>query len=308
MESTEMLKKYSPSGRWNKKRTILSAIFGLLGVVVLAFLYQFLLWIPLIAVSVCVVLVFGGMVGGLASMVIYRGHVRNKMIAYVVGFGFGIFGVCSKFYWQYQYERWALFSSGEVAVRIDDGLGNQRIINADSWTFSDHLLSRYDQQMFLSYQGKDSKPLQKEVVLLLRGLEFLVVSLCSAGVAWFTFRVPFCEASQKWAEQEECVGCIPVESSFSVQRFRKVKTYQELLTVPEPSESPWRTFLVYSVLQVAGEESDCVFLKLDIRSKSEAGVPENGIEVLVDRVEISSVQLKELRERLAIDLFYKIGN
>ena len=270
-----MFKTYRPSGKFGVAAIPLWLV-ALVIVVPLAIVYVILLrLIPLIYVSFLLTLVAGWLLGLVAYFVCKWGHVRNSMVAWLVGLSLPVAFLSVKYL--FQWNVWA----------IDD----------PNLRFMEHLQQRVDVGWEIGRRGQANQ---------VNGFMVYIVWLLEAGLIFF--RSPFRAASQsrepysdplkQWASENEQIMVLPITEDEMIAKIQAASTVDQLLEIPIPKSDEATKFAVYNVSSIPGQEMEDAYLSvflMDLVVGSNGEVEQN-LTPLVQNAILTSAQRHQLAE------------
>jgi hypothetical protein len=270
-----MFETYRPTGKFGPA-TIPLWLVALVVAVPLAIIYAILLnVIPLIYVSVLLTLVYGWLLGLIAYYVCKWGHVRNSMIAWLIGLSLPVAFLAAKYLFQWQV--WA--------------------IDAPNLGFLDHLQERVDVGWEINRRGRANQ---------INGFIVYVVWLIEAGIIFF--RSPFRAASQsrepysdplkQWASENEQVMVLPISDDEMIDKIQAATTVDQLLEIPIPKSDEATKFAVYNVNSIPGQEMEDAYLSVFLMDLvvGSNGEVEQKLSPLVQNAILTSAQRHQLAE------------
>jgi len=270
-----MFETYKPSGKFGAAAVPLW-LLALIVVVPFAFVYVILLKvIPLIYVSFLLTLVAGWLLGLVAFFVCKWGHVRNSMIAWLVGLSLPVAFISAKYFLQWQ--AWAI---------DDPNLG-----------FLEHLQERVDVGWEINRRGRANQ---------INGFIVYIVWLLEAGVIFF--RSPFRAASQsrepysdpmkQWASENEQIMVLPISDDEMIAKIQAASTVDQLLEIPIPKTDEATKFAVYNVSSIPGQEMEDAYLSVFLMDLvvGSNGEVEQKLTPLVQNAILTSAQRHQLAE------------
>lgn len=270
-----MFETYRPSGKFGAAAIPL----WLLAVVIavpLAIVYVILLdLIPLIYVSALLTLVSGWLLGLVAYFVCKWGHVRNSMIAWLVGLSLPVAFLSVKYFFQWQ--MWAV---------NDPNLG-----------FMEHLQERVDAGWNIARRGNANQ---------INGFVVYIVWVIEAGILFF--RSPFRAASQshepysdplkQWASENEQIMVLPVTDDEMIAKIQAASTVDQLLEIPIPKSDEATKFAVYNVSSIPGQEMEDAYMSVFLMDLvvGSNGEVEQKLTPLVQNAVLTSAQRHQLAD------------
>lgn len=270
-----MFETYRPTGKFGVAAIPLW-LLAIVIVVPLAVVYVILLnVIPLIYVSVVLTLVAGWLLGLVAFSVCKWGHVRNSMIAWLVGLSLPVAFLAVKYL--FQWNVWAI---------DDPNLG-----------FMEHIQERVDAGWNIARRGKANQ---------INGFIVYVVWLIEAGIIFF--RSPFRAASQsrepysdplkQWASENEQIMVLPISDDEMVTRIQEAATVDQLLEIPIPKSDEATKFAMYNVSSIPGQEMEDAYLSVFLMDLvvGSNGEVEQKLRPLVQNAILTSAQRHQLAE------------
>jgi hypothetical protein len=213
------IQHYAPSGAFRFSIAIY-AVGGLLGAILFAGLYEFLLdLIPFVYVSFMLTLGFGFGLAFMASMIIKSAHCRNRAIAAVLALVIGGTGLAASFGWGY---RRALSAAVEqypdtTVLQLAQEVSVMEWMNVrmeNGWTIR-------------------NSDLTGGFVVFVWIVEALVVLGMALMVGASEAGEPYCERCQLWTESQN--AGIPGLSKADVQPLLDRGDLAAVLSLPEPT-------------------------------------------------------------------------
>lgn len=274
-----MFETYKPTG----KLGVAAIPLWLLAVVVvvpLAIVYVILLEvIPLIYVSVVLTLVAGWLLGWVAYFVCKWGHVRNSMIAWLIGLSLPVAFLAVKYLSQWNF--WAI---------DDPNLG-----------FMEHLEERVEAGWNIARRGRANQ---------INGFVVYIVWLIEAGVIFFRSpfraaaqsREPYSDPLKQWASENEQIMVLPVADDEMIAKIRAAATVEQLLEIPIPKSDEATEFAVYNVSSIPGQEMEDAYLSvflMDLAVGSNGEV-EQKMTPLVENAILTSAQRLQLADNASL--------
>ena len=274
-----MFETYRPSGKFGVAAIPLW-LLALVIVVPLAIVYVILLeLIPLIYVSFLLTMVVGWLLGLVAYFVCKRGHVRNSMIAWLVGLSLPLAFLSAKYV--FQWDAWTI---------DDPNLG-----------FMEHLQERVDTGWRIGRGGQGNQ---------INGFIVYIVWLLEAGIIFFRSpfraasqsREPYSEPLKQWASDNEQIMVLPVSDSEMIAKIQAASTVDQLLEIPIPKTDEASKFAVYNVASIPGQEMEDAYLSvflmdLVVDSKGEV---EQKLTALVQNAILTSAQRHQLADNAGL--------
>jgi len=270
-----MFETYRPTGKFGVAAIPLW-LLAIVIVVPLAVVYVILLKvIPLIYVSVVLTLVAGWLLGLVAFSVCKWGHVRNSMIAWLVGLSLPVAFLAVKYL--FQWNVWAI---------DDPNLG-----------FMEHIQERVDAGWNIARRGKANQ---------INGFIVYIVWLIEAGIIFF--RSPFRAASQsrepysdplkQWATENEQIMVLPISDDEMVTKIQEAATVDQLLEIPIPKSDEATKFAMYNVSSIPGQEMEDAYLSVFLMDLvvGSNGEVEQKLRPLVQNAILTSAQRHQLAE------------
>jgi hypothetical protein len=270
-----MFDTYKSSGKFGVAAIPLW-LLALVIVVPLAIVYAILLdLIPLIYVSVVLTLVAGWLLGLVAFSVCKWGHVRNSMVAWLVGLSLPVVFLAVKYL--FQWNVWAI---------DDPNLG-----------FMEHLQERVDAGWNIARRGQANQ-INGFIVYIVWAIEAGVIFFRSPFRAASQSREPYSDSLQQWASENEQIMVLPVTDDEMVAKIQAASTVDQLLEIPIPKSDEATKFAVYNVSSIPGQEMEDAYLSvflmdLVVGSKGEV---EQKLTPLVQNAVLTSAQRHQLAE------------
>jgi len=272
-----MFQTYKPSGKFGVG-TIPLWLVAFVLVVPFAVLYAILLfYIPLIYASFLLTLVVGWLLGLLAYFVCKFGHVRNSMVAWLIGLSLPVALLGAKYIFQWQW-----FG----ALIEDPNIG-----------FLEHIHERVDLGWEITHRGKP---------IHISGFFTYLVWLLEAGLIFFRSpfraaaqaREPYSEPLNKWASENEQIMILPISEDEMIAQIKAASTVDQLLEIPIPKSDEATKFAVYNVSSIPGQEMEDAYLSvflMDLVVGSDGEV-EQQLTALVENAILTSAQRHQLAE------------
>lgn len=270
-----MFETYRPSGKFGVAAIPLW-LLALVIAVPLAIAYTILLdLIPSIYVAVLLTLISGWLLGFVAYFVCKWGHVRNSMIAWLVGLSLPVAFLSAKYVFQWQ--AWAI---------DDPNLG-----------FMEHLQERVDAGWNIARRGNANQ---------INGVVVYIVWLLEAGIIFF--RSPFRAASQsrepyseqltQWASENEQIMVLPITDDEMIAKIQAASTVDQLLEIPIPKSDEATKFAVYNVGSIPGQEMEDAYMSVFLMDLvvGSNGEVEQKLTPLVQNAILTSAQRHQLAE------------
>lgn len=293
-----MFETYRPSGAFSPL-FILYLVLAIVLSAAIAFLYELLLyWIPLIYITFLITIGFGFAVGVLGVLAINLGHVRNMAVGLMIGLLIGCGGIAAK-YW-FQYERFiSIVADNLIAEENVDTEKRSALRKAlkEEISFKDQIDDRVQRGWNLGKRGA-GLPLSGVFVYLIWLIEFGIVVVIALALARHAVRQPYSEALQKWANEEQVVMTLPIDSMEMVDQIKNAGSIDDLLKIPVPKSDESNQFAVYTVNSVAGAEMEDAYLsvKLTTITFNDKGEEQRSDESLVDFAVLKSAERQQLQE------------
>ncbi len=270
-----MFETYRQSGKFGVGAIPLW-IVGIVITIPLAVLYVILLeMIPLIYVSFLLTLVAGWLLGWMAWSVCQWGHVRNTMIAWLIGLSLPIVFLLGKYL--FQWNVWAV---------NDPNLG-----------FMEHLQERVNTGWEITRRGQ---------AIPINGFLVYIVWLIEAGIIFFRspFRAasqagePYSEPLKQWASEQEQVMVLPISDAAMISQIKAASTVDQLLEIPIPKSDEATKFAVYNVGSIPGQEMEDAYLSVFLMDLvvGSNGEVEQKLTPLVQNAILTSAQRHQLAE------------
>lgn len=270
-----MFETYKPSWKFGVAAIPLWLLAAVL-VVPLSVIYVILLdLIPFIYVSVLLTLVAGWLLCLFAYFVCEWGHVRNSMIAWLIGLSLPVAFLTVKYFIQWQ--AWAI---------DDPNLG-----------FMEHLQERVDTGWEISRRGNANQ---------VNGFFVYIVWLIEAGILFFLspFQAasqagePYSESLKKWASEDEQIMVLPISDGEMIAKIKAATTVDQLLEIPIPKSDEATKFAVYNVSSIPGQEMEDAYLSVSLMDLvvGSNGEVEQKLTPLVKNAILSSAQRYQLAE------------
>jgi hypothetical protein len=182
------LQRYTPSGAF-RLSLVVYAVGGLLGAVLLAGLYEFLLdLIPFVYINLLLTLGFGFGLAFMGSLVIKSAHCRNRGIALVLALVIGGTGLAASYGWGY---RRALSTVAEQYANTTV-LELAQEISVTAW-----LEARMEHGWTLR-----NSDVNGGLVVFIWVIEALVILGFALTVGVSEAAEPYCERCQRWTESQ----------------------------------------------------------------------------------------------------------
>jgi hypothetical protein len=183
------LPRYAPSGAFSPV-VFVYALGGLIGSVLLAGLYEFLIdLIPFIYLNALIALGFGFGVGMVGAMVIKGGHCRNRAVALVVALLIGGGGLAASYGWGYRR------TLSELASQSGDATVLQLAQEVSIGTYLDARIQ--------NGWSVRSSTIDGFGVMAIWGIEALIVLGLGLLVTMGASTEPYCEPCRAWTSNED---------------------------------------------------------------------------------------------------------
>lgn len=198
MQST--ISRYTPSGAFSPA-IALYTLGGLLGAILLAGLYELLLRIPFVYISVMLTMGFGFALGTVGILVVKAGHCRNRAVALAVGLLVGAGGLAASYGWGFRH------ALAEVAERHPETsvLQLAQQVSIQKWL---------DVRIESGWSIRSSS-IDGVGVLLIWGIEALFVLGASLFLSFGAACEPYCERCRVWTKEQK--GGVPGRERADVQ-------------------------------------------------------------------------------------------
>lgn len=303
-----MFDTYKPSGKFGGM-TIPLVLVGAVVAVALAYAYHLLLeWIPLIYVNFLATLFFAIGLGMIGSWIVGAGHIRNRMIAVVMGVLLALSALSAKYYFQHQTfcnqivdaEADGLFQQAAEPLSAEqrqDALRELKKLVRQEVGIADHLKLRVDQGWNIGRRGNGAP---------VNGIFVYLVWLVEAGMLLYyavtnplaAAGEPYSEKLNAWASEEEAVMTLPVTDDEMVAKIQSASSVDDLLSIPIPKTDQSDKFAIYRVNSLEGQEMEDAYLSVDLLelSVNSKGEQETKSTSLVKHAILSSEQRKQLVE------------
>ena len=270
-----MFETYKPTGKFAAAAIPLWAL-AVVVMVPLAILYAILLdLIPLIYVSVLLTLVAGWLLGWVAFLVCKLGHVRNSMVAWLVGLSLPVVFLSAKYLFQWN-----------VWLMDDPNLG-----------FMEHLQERVDAGWNVERRGRANQ---------INGFFVYGIWLIEAGIVFFRSpfraaaqaREPYSDPLKKWASENEQIMVLPISDDEMIAKIQAASSVDQLLEIPIPKSDEATKFAVYNVSSIPGQEMEDAYLSVFLMDLvvGSNGEVEQKLKPLVENAILTSAQRHQLAE------------
>jgi hypothetical protein len=214
------LQRYAPSGAFNPG-IFAFALVGLMGAALLAGLYEWLFHLnPFIYAGILLTLCFSLGLGWVGSLIIERGHCRNRLVAFVLALVIGSGGLAASYGWGY---RRAL---SEVAEQTP---GVTMLQLAQEASIERWLEFRIDNGWRIR-----RSTIKGTGVLAIWTLEALFVLILTAAITVHSAAEPYCERCQQWTTSQD--GNITGSTREDVQPLLDRGDLAALLAMPDRPE------------------------------------------------------------------------
>jgi hypothetical protein len=293
-----MFETYRPSGAFSPL-CILYLVLAILISAAVAFLYELMLyWIPLIYVTFLITIGFGFALGLLGVLAINLGHVRNLAVGLIIGLLISCGGIAAKY--GFQYERFiSIVADNLMAEEKVDQEKRSALREAikEEISFKDQIDDRVQRGWNIGKRGA-GLPIAGLFVYLIWLIEFGIVLVIVVALVWNAVRQPYSEALQKWANEEQVVMTLPIDSAEMVDQIKKAGSIDDLLKIPVPKSDESNKFAVYTVNSVDGADMEDAYLsvKLTTISYNDKGEEQKSDESLVDFAILKSDERNRLLE------------
>ena len=293
-----MIEYYKPSGRFSPLSPVcvLVAAIAMLGV---AFVYQWLIrFIPLIYLNFLLTCGVGILLAVAGGMAIRMGHIRNVPLAFLVGFVLLLVTLGGKYWFQYRH----MVSEVAVAVMEENGVPSekqQELVAAltEKLTFTEHIKLRVEEGWTIGRGG--GAPVGGPMVYFVWLLEAAIIFFTGVMTCGNAGGAPYNERLGKWADEEEVVMTLPIESEEKLAKITGVTDISSLLEIPVPSTLDSDRNAVYKTHSIEGKEVEDAYLSVDLvtHSVNNKGEEQEDVLPLIKYAVISSEQRAELLER-----------
>jgi len=270
-----MFQTYRPSGKFGAM-TMPLWLLALVVTVPLSIAYVVLLEvIPLIYVSVILTLVAGWLLGLAAYFACKWGHVRNPMVAWLIGLSLPVAFLLTKYFLQWQV--WAM--------------------EAPDIGFMEHLQERVDAGWNIARRGRANQ-INGFVVYLVWVIEAGIIFFRSPFRAASQAREPYSEPLNKWASESEQIMVLPVTDDEMVSKIQAATSVDQLLEIPIPKSDEATRFAVYNVNSIPGQEMEDAYLSVFLMELvvGSNGEVEQKLSPLVENAVLTSAQRHQLAE------------
>ena len=271
-----MFETYRPSGKFGA-RAIPLWIVGLLVTLPLALVYVILLdVIPLIYVSFLLTLVAGWILGLVAYYICNFGHVRNSMVAWLVGLSLPAVFLIAKHVVQWNFLQPNLDFFSYIDQRVDEG-----------W--------------MIGRRGQNNQ---------INGFMVYAVWAIEAGIIFFRspFRAaaqakePYSEPLNQWACEQEQIMVLPISEDEMITKIKAASTVDQLLEIPIPKTDEATKFAVYNVNSIPGQEMEDAYLSVFLMDLvvGSNGEVEQKMTPLVQSAILTSAQRYQLADNASL--------
>lgn len=293
-----MFNVYKPSGGIGFLTWPLFAL-GLLIVVGLAFVYQFLLdVIPFIYVNALLTVGMGIAIGAISAFIIKLGHCRNFAMAMLMGVVLATAGLGAKYLWQFRSDliegRQWLESTAEIS---DEDRPLAIAVFEESYNLEAHLQERVDTGWSIG-RGNNGAPIGGWLVYLVWLIEAGIVFYCAWTMAKSAVKEPYSEKMRMWADESEMVMTLPITDDEMVAKIQSATSVDELLEIPIPKTDQSAKLAQYIVNSIPGQEMEDAYLTVNTLeySVNKKGEQETTEKTLVQNAVLSSQQRAQLVE------------
>ena len=271
-----MFETYTPSGKFGA-RAIPLWVVGIIVALPLALVYVILLdVIPIIYVSFLLTLVVGWLLGLAAYYICNFGHVRNTMVAWLVGLSLPAVFLVAKHVIQWNY----------LGPNLD---------------FFSYIEQRVDEGWMIGRRGRNNQ---------INGIIVYGIWLLEAGIIFFRspFRAaaqakePYSEPLKQWAAEQEQIMVLPISDDQMITKIKAASTVDQLLEIPIPKTDEATKFAVYSVNSIPGKEMEDAYLSVSLMDLvvGSNGEVEQKMTPLVRSAILTSAQRYQLADNASL--------
>ncbi len=314
-----MFDVYKPGGGigWATWPLLLAGIAVATG---LAFLYQlFLGWVPFIFISALLTCGLGIVLAMLGGAIVNLGHVRNLILAALIGICLTITGVATKFWFQYHHD----IDQRTATMMVDNNIpaakqSQVRELIRRQVPFEKHLQDRADFGWNIDRGGGGGLPIKGILVYLIWLIEAGIIFYFAVATPINAAGEPYSEQTNKWANESQVIMTLPINNEEMISKIRTANTVDDLLEIPIPKTDQSNQFAVYTVNSIPGEEMEDAYLSVDlltysVNAKGEeenkqrplvkhAILPTAKREQLIENAELLNEAIADYRESLAAEL------
>ena len=293
-----MFEVYKPSGGFGIS-TFFYLPIGLVAAALLAIAYAYgLRYIPLIYISIVMSVAFGIGIGMLGSMVVDRGHCRNRLLAVLIGLLLSLFAVTTKHYVQYR-----LWVSDIAQAEVDLALRDPKFNRAELEKFREEIPSIVmDNVSFFGHFKVRAGEVMAAGSYSIWAIELGIVLLFGLMLSVDSAKEPYSEKLGMWASETEEAMYLPISSHEMVEQISSATTVEELLEIPIPKSLDHQRSALYEIHSVPGEELEDAYLsvKLVVKTIDKSGSETTEETKLVENAILTSSQRVRLLENASL--------